>query len=223
MSTKEPHPTARAVSTTRDDSSIRLLVTCADKPGIVATISNFLYNHGANIIDLDQHSTDPEGGVFFMRLEFQLPHDDLPRTVLERSFEKAVSNRYEMTWRISYASDYKRTAILVSKYDHALLDVLWRWSRDELATDVGMVVSNHPDLRQAVEQFDVPFHHVPVEKGAKDEAEDAILELFDDDIDLVILARYMQILSGGFRRSVPESNHQYSSLLPACVRGCGAV
>jgi formyltetrahydrofolate deformylase len=218
MSTKDPRPKDKTVATTHDESVIRLLVMCADRPGIVSTISSFLYNHGANIIDLDQHSTDPEGGMFFMRLEFALPHRDLPRSVLERSFQEAVAKRYDMQWRISYANDYKRTAILVSKYDHAMLDVLWRWSRDELPTDVAMVVSNHPDLQQAVEQFEVPYHHVPVEKGAKDEAEEQILELFDDDIDLVILARYMQILSGDFVDRFPNSIiNIHHSFLPAFV------
>src|SRR5690554_5874456 len=114
-----------------EDTTARLLIRCADRPGIVASVSNFLYNHGANITALDQHSTDPEGGTFFLRLEFQTPHLDLPRPVLERSFASAVAGRYDMDWRISYAAERKKMALMVSKYDHALLELLWRAARGE--------------------------------------------------------------------------------------------
>ena len=111
------------------NTTARLLITCPDKPGIVSAVSSFLYNHGANITDLDQHSTEAEGGTYFMRLEFQTPHLDLSRQVLGKAFEEAVASRYNMDWRISYATDVKKVAILVSKFDHALLELLWRSSR----------------------------------------------------------------------------------------------
>ncbi len=196
----------------------RLLVRCPDQPGIVATISNFLFNHGANITALDQHSTDPQGGTFFLRLEFQLPHEELPRTVLQRSFQRAVADRYEMQWHLSYAADLHRTAILVSRYDHALMELLWRWSRGELVTEIPMVISNHPDLREAVEAFGIPYHHVPVDPTKKPEAEEAILELLGDDIDTVVLARYMQILSPEFVARFPNRIiNIHHSFLPAFV------
>ncbi len=200
------------------ETTARLLVTCPDKPGIVATVSNFLYNHGANITALDQHSTDPTGGVFFMRLEFQLPHADLPPEVFERSFERAVANRYEMQWQISYPANAKKTAILVSKYDHALMELLWRWSRAELPTDVSMVISNHRDMQQAVERFDIPYHHVPVEKGRKEEAEQRMLKLLDGQADLIVLARYMQILTKDFVDQYTDKIiNIHHSFLPAFV------
>ncbi len=201
----------------------RLLVRCADQPGIVATISNFLYNHGANITALDQHSTDPhsrkpEAETFFMRLEFQLPHSDLPAEVLSRSFQRAVADRYDMQWKISYVADLKKTAIFVSRYDHALLELLWRWSRNELPTQLSMVVSNHPDLEEAVTGFGIPFHHIPVEKGKKEEAEAQMLELLEDQADLIVLARYMQILTSDFvdryKNRIINIHH---SFLPAFV------
>ncbi len=209
-------------STDTTDSSpqrtARLLVRCSDKPGIVATISNFLYNHGANITALDQHSTDPTGGTFFMRLEFQLPHAELPPSVFDRSFKRAVADRYDMDWRISYPADLKKVALLVSKYDHALLELLWRWSRDELPAEVTCVISNHPDLRESVERFDVPYHHVPVEKGRKAEAEAKMLEILKEQADLIVLARYMQILTGDFvERYTNRIINIHHSFLPAFV------
>ncbi len=196
----------------------RLLVTCADRPGIVNAISNFLYSHGANITTLDQHSTDPTGGTYFSRIEFQLPHSDLPAPVLERSFQRAVGDDYEMQWKFSYASKTKKTAIFVSKYDHALLELLWRWSRGELPTEITMVVSNHPDLEEAADRFGLPFHHVPVDAENKQEAEAEMLQLLEGKADLIVLARYMQILTGDF---VDRYQHQiiniHHSFLPAFV------
>jgi formyltetrahydrofolate deformylase len=200
------------------DPVARLLITCADRPGIVSAVSAFLYNHGANITVLDQHSTDPVGGTFFMRLEFQTPHLDLSKPVLEQTFAEAVGRRFEMDWRISYAAQLKRMAILVSRYDHALLELLWRAARRELPCDVTQVISNHPDLRQACESFGVSFHHVPVTPETKTEAEARILELLGEGTDLVVLARYMQILSDAFVGHFPNRIiNIHHSFLPAFV------
>jgi formyltetrahydrofolate deformylase len=198
------------------DTTARLLIRCPDKPGIVAAASGFLYNHGANITSLDQHSTDPEGGTFFMRLEFQTPHLDLTRPVLERTFRERVAERYEMDWRISYAADLKRMALMVSRYDHALLEVLWRWSRRELPAHVVGVISNHPDVREAVEAFGVPFHHIPVDAGNKEVAEGEALKVLEGNVDFVVLARYMQILSADFVSRFPDAIiNIHHSFLPA--------
>ena len=201
-----------------EDTTARLLTRCPDQPGIVAAVTGFLYNHGANVTALDQHSTDPEGGTLFMRLEFQTPHLDLPRPVLERSFASAVADRYAMDWRITYADTLQRLALFVSKYDHALLELLWRWSRGELPAEVTMVISNHPDLQEAVEAFGVPYHHIPVSKDTKPEAEAKALELLDDQADLIVLARYMQILTDGFVGHFPNRIiNIHHSFLPAFV------
>lgn len=200
------------------DTTARLLIRCPDRPGIVASVSSFLFNHGANITALDQHSTDPEGGTFFMRLEFQTPHLDVSRPLLERTFDEAVARRYQMDWRLSYAAERKRMALLVSKYDHALLELLWRWARGDLHADVTMVVSNHPDLRTAVEAFGVPYHHVPVTKETKAEAEARLLDLLDGQADLIVLARYMQILTEDFVGHYPHRIiNIHHSFLPAFV------
>lgn len=200
------------------DRLARLLITCPDRPGIVAAVSAFLFNHGANITDLQQHSTDPEGGTFFMRLEFQTPHLDVSRSVLERAFAEAVAERFGMEWRFAYAAQPKKMALLVSRYEHALLEVLWRWSRGELPAEVSMIISNHPDLEAAVRTFGLPYHHVPVSKTNKAEAEARILELLEGQADLVVLARYMQILSAGFVARFPQRIiNIHHSFLPAFV------
>ena len=200
------------------DTTARLLIRCPDRPGIVAAVSSFFYNHGANITALDQYSTDPEGGTFFMRLEFQTPHLDISRPLLERTFGEAVGQRYNMDWRLSFAAERKKTAILVSKYDHALFELLWRWQRGDLPADVTMVVSNHPDLREAVEAFGVPYHHIPVTKETKSDAESQLLEVLDGQADFIVLARYMQILTEGFVACFPNRIiNIHHSCLPAFI------
>ena len=198
-------------------STARLLITCPDKAGIVSAVSNFLYNHGANITALDQYSTAPEGGTYFMRLEFQTPHLDLSKQVLAQTFEEAVAKRYNMTWQLSYADDVKKMAVLVSKYDHALLELLWRWSRGGLPCQITAVISNHADLQESVERFNVPFHVVQVTKDNKQEAEAQIQALLKNN-DLVVLARYMQILSADFVSQWPHKIiNIHHSFLPAFV------
>ena len=193
----------------------RLRITCPDQPGIVAAVTNFLYSHNVNITALDQHSTHAEGGVFFMRLEFQTPYLDLTRDALEEAFRKVVAERFDMDWRISYGSDVKQMAILVSGHEHCLMELLWRWSRGELPCDVAMVVSNHPVCKELVDPFGVPFHHVEVNKDNKPEAEAKILEL-TRNMDVVVLARYMQILSGEFVSHFSENLiNIHHSFLPA--------
>lgn len=195
----------------------RLLITCPDRPGIVAAVSGFLYAHGANITDLQQYSTDPEGGTFFMRLAFTTPHLDLSRPALERAFQDVVASRFSMEWRLSYASERKRVAILVSKPAHALLELLWRYRVGELSMDLRMVISNHPHHQEEVERFGIPYHHVPVEKDRKEEAEERILALLQEEgVELLVLARYMQILSPRFVAQYPMGIiNIHHSFLPA--------
>lgn len=203
--------------TSQTNTTARLLITCPDKPGIVSAVTTFLYNHGANITALDQHATEAEGGTYFMRLEFQTPHLDLPREVLARTFDEAVARRYGMDWTISYAADLKKVAVLVSKVDHALLELLWRWQRGALPCDIRCVVSNHPDLQERVERFGVPFHVVPVGKDTKAAAEAQVQELIAG-CDLVVLARYMQVLSADFVARWPHRIiNIHHSFLPAFV------
>ena len=167
----------------------RLLVSCPDRHGIVAAVAGLLSELGANIVASDQHSTDPEGGRFFLRMEFHLPGLDGAREELERRFDEEIDAQFAMTWRLSYPSVPKRLALLVSRRDHCLLDLLWRWRRGDLPCEIACVISNHPDCAEAVAGFGVPFHHVPVEPGSKPAAETQILGLREGRVDLVALAR----------------------------------
>jgi formyltetrahydrofolate deformylase len=191
----------------------RLLITCPDRHGIVAAVAGFLAGSGANIISSDQHSTDPEGGEFFMRMTFNLRDGDLGS--LGRAFEQEVAERLDMRWRLTDAGRPKRMAVLVSREDHCLVDLLWRHRRGDLDATIDLVASNHPDSRHDVEGFGIPYHHVAVAKGKKVEAEAKLLELLRD-VDVVVLARYMQILSGDFLAAlgVPVINIHHS-FLPA--------
>jgi formyltetrahydrofolate deformylase len=192
----------------------RLIASCPDQPGIVSAVSRFLHDAGANIVQSDQYSTDPFGGTFFLRMEFAW-HDSVVEGLAERF--GVVAERFGMTWRFGDPARPKRVAILVSKQDHCLHDLLYRWQRGELEADVVLVASNHPDHREAVEALGLPFHHVPVDsQNPKPEAERKLLDVLDGKADLVVLARYMQILSGDFLRlvGVPVINIHHS-FLPA--------
>jgi len=191
----------------------RLLISCADRHGIVAAVSGFLAGRGANIVSSAQHSTDPEGGAFFMRMAFTI--DALDEGFVA-AFAEEVAEHFAMDWRVDDAARPKRVAVLVSREDHCLLDLLWRWRRGELHCEIPLVISNHPNHADDVASFGVTYEHVPVAKGEKPAAEARMLELLAGRFDLVVLARYMQILSGDFLGGVgcPVINIHHS-FLPA--------
>jgi formyltetrahydrofolate deformylase len=194
----------------------RLLVSCVDRPGIIAAISRFLAERGANIVHSDQHTTDPEGGSFFMRTEFHLDGLEDRADEIERAFAEEVAEPFGMDWQMRYASRRKRIGILVSRYDHCLAELLWRWRRGELYADIPLVVSNHAEMEREAARFDVRFEHIPVTRDTKPAAERALLELLGGSFDLIVLARYMQILSPTFlaaaRTPIINIHH---SFLPA--------
>jgi formyltetrahydrofolate deformylase len=196
----------------------RLIIHGQDRPGIVAAVSAALTGEGANIVSLDQYSTDPVGGRFFQRTVFRMPDLAVVRPELEAMLQKRIGADLGLRWRLVEASRPKRAAIFASKTDHCLLDLLWRQRRGELNLSVTMVVSNHPDLAEKVRQFDVPYFYVPVENGDKKAAEREHLRLLKGNVDLVILARYMQIISSDFIREagVPIINIHHS-FLPAFI------
>jgi formyltetrahydrofolate deformylase len=194
----------------------RLLVSCPDRPGIIAAVSAFLHEHGANIIESDQYSTDPEGGAFFLRTVFHRAGLSALRLDVERRFAAEVGMPFGMDWSFADAGVDKRAALMVSRDDHCLLDLLWRARRQELDLDIGLVISNHADLAEAVRAFGVPFVHIPVSADTKADAERRQLELLAGNFDVIVLARYMQILSGAFLDAVgvPVINIHHS-FLPA--------
>ena len=195
----------------------RLLISCADRPGVVAAVTRLLFEHGANVVDSDQH-TEPDDLRFFMRLEFDLPGLSERLAGLEQAFAP-VAEHLGMQWRLIPAARIKRMALFVSKQDHCLQELLWLWKKGELIADIPLVVSNHPDAHEVVAPFGIPLHHVPVTADTKARAEAATLELLRaHQVDLVVLARYMQILSGefisGFGGPIINIHH---SFLPAFV------
>jgi formyltetrahydrofolate deformylase len=216
MSSPVPATQPATTATRRDVDTGRLLISCADQAGIVAAVASFLHERGANIAQSDQYSTDPEAGRFFLRMVFHLGGLSGRMAQLEREFAGEVADRFDMRFHLQDASVPRRVAIMVSRYDHCLLDLLWRWRRDELPVEVGVVISNHPDLADEVEGFGVPYEHVPVTRETKAEAEARELELLRGQYDLVILARYMQVLTPGFldQLGAPVINIHHS-FLPA--------
>lgn len=204
----------------RARADARLLVDCPDRPGIVAAVSGFLADQGANVLDSSQHSTDPDGGTFFMRMAFRIDGAPEERYGFEAAFEREVAERFSMRWRVTWPeSRPRRVAVLVSKADHALLELLWRWRNDELDADVRLVISNHDVLRSTVEGFGVPFHHLPIGDDGKVAQERRVHErLAAEGVELVVLARYMQILTADFVARWPRRIiNIHHSFLPAFV------
>ena len=214
---RRPAPLRAKRRTDDKDAEItRLLITCPDRPGIVAAVSNILAAHGANITESQQYSTDPFGGTFFLRLEFHTGGMVGRSSDLVEQFAQLAA-RTSMRWTMTEASDLKRVAIMVSKADHALQEILSRAHWGELKADIRMVISNHPDAAEVAAWWGIPYHHVPVTRENPG-VEDAQLELLAEGIDLVILARYMRILSprflSEFARPIINIHH---SFLPAFV------
>ncbi len=196
----------------------RLLLRCADRPGLVAAVSTYLAQAGANIVSLDQHSTEQTGGTFMQRTIFHMPGLAAAQEALERDFAEQVAARFDMDFRLTAAGKPKRVAIMASKEDHCLLDLLWRNRRGELDMSVAMVIANHDDLADQVRAFGIPFFHIPARKDIRDEAERRQLELMRGNVDLVVLARYMQVLTPRFLEEVdcPLINIHHS-FLPAFI------
>jgi formyltetrahydrofolate deformylase len=198
----------------------RLLISCEDRPGIVAAVSRFLADEGANIIHSDQHSTDPVGGLFFMRIEFQLMGIEDRIEEMKKRFQ-VTAEPFQITWRMSCASDKKKIAIFVSKEDHCLQDLLQRFRLGELAADIEMVVSNHDVMREIVEPLGIPYHHIPATKDTREEAAKQHLQLLEEaNVDTIVLARYMQIIPQvmieRYENHIINIHH---SFLPAFVGG----
>jgi formyltetrahydrofolate deformylase len=199
------------------DALATLLVTCPDRRGIVAALAQLLYGHGANILDADQH-TDPEAGQFFQRICFDVSEIHTDRTSLVRAIEE-VAARFAMRWRLAWGGPPKRIAIMVSRYDHCLYDLLLRQRAGELACEIPLILSNHPDLKPVAEQFGIPFEVFPISADTKLSQEQREIERIEaHGVDLVVLARYMQVLSPAFVASYPvRIINIHHSFLPAFV------
>ncbi|NNC76196.1 MAG: formyltetrahydrofolate deformylase [Acidimicrobiia bacterium] len=192
-----------------------LLLSCADQKGLVAEVSRFIYEHEGNIIHADQH-TDLEESVFVQRIEWELDGFGIDRAAISAKFAP-IAERFDMDWRLRFSDERTRIALLVSKQAHCMYDLLARWRMGELEADIPLVISNHADLAGVANDFGVPFHHLPITPETKPEQEAAIRELVDEhDIDVIVLARYMQILSPEFVAAHPNRIiNIHHSFLPA--------
>lgn len=201
-----------------NEDKARLLVSCPDQPGIIARISAFLYEHRANIVESNQFTTDHEEGVFFLRIVFAAQDMKSKEESLRKNFE-ALAEEFQMTWRMTFLHELKRTAIFVSKELHCLRELLYEWESGDLVTEIPLVISNHETARDIVESFGIPFHYIPANKDIREEVEAEQLKLLEQyDIDLIILARYMQILTPNFVEQHPSKIiNIHHSFLPAFI------
>jgi formyltetrahydrofolate deformylase len=198
-------------------NSAILLITCPDRRGLVATLSDFVFRHNGNILHADEHADD-ETGLFLMRVEFDPSEFDIQLSEFSKHFSP-IAEKHQMSWRLAQSGLRPKMAIFVSKYDHCLVDLLYRHKSGELACDVPIVISNHPDNKPIADFYQVPFSVVPVPKENKPEAERKILSLLNQhQPDFIVLARYMQILPPEFLTEYPRRIiNIHHSFLPAFV------
>ncbi len=194
-----------------------LLITCPDAKGIVATVANFLHQHDANILHADQHQ-DAENNLFLMRVEWDLDQFGLDETAFGQDFE-TIAAQFSMQWQLKLSTNKPRLALMVSQYDHCLADLLHRHQQGELACEIPLIISNHLDAKVLADFYGIDFHHVSVTKDTKIGAENEQFALFDSyNIDLIVLARYMQILSSNFVAQYPKMIiNIHHSFLPAFI------
>ena len=198
-------------------NSAILLISCPDQKGIVATLSDFVFRHNGNILHADEHA-DEGSNLFLMRVEFDPTDFDINLADFAKHFSP-IAEKFDMQWRLARSNVRQKMAILVSKYDHCLVDLLYRHQSGELACDIPLVISNHPDNGPIADFYRIPFFVVPVTKENKSEAEQKILGLLKQhDPDFIVLARYMQILSNDFVNEYPHRIiNIHHSFLPAFV------
>jgi formyltetrahydrofolate deformylase len=193
-----------------------LLLSCPDRPGVVATVADFVWRHGGNIVDAEQH-TDRTDGMFFQRVEFDLDGFAVPRQDIGAAFAQ-VASEFSMDVSLGFSDERPRVAVLASKAPHCLVDLLSRWHSGELRADIALVASNHPDHAELSEFFGVPYHHLPV--GDDPAEQDRAMRdlLVESGIELVVLARYMRVLSPAFVQTWPHRIiNIHHSFLPAFI------
>jgi formyltetrahydrofolate deformylase len=197
--------------------AITLLISCPDKPGIVAAISRFIFEHHGNIVESNQHSTNRQDCTFFMRVSFAEESFALAPSALIATFTP-IADAFHMQWSVHYSYQRKRAGIFVSKLDHCLIDLLWRWNSGELVMDIPLIVSNHPDLEPLAHMSNIPYYYFPIRRESRIADQQRILEFISHKADFLILARYMQILEPFFVRTYPHKIiNIHHSFLPAFV------
>ena len=179
-------------------STATMLIHCPDEKGIILSVTNYISRNNGNIVDLDQH-VDSEQKIFFMRVEWTLSDFNIPRENIDAHFGSEVAQKYQMQYTIHFRDEKIRMALMVSKMDHCFNDILSRYKSGEWNVEIPLIISNHPDMEETANRFGIPYHYIPVSKQTKVEQEKKQLQLLSDhNIDFVVLARYMQILSENF-------------------------
>ena len=179
-------------------STATMLIHCPDEKGIILSVTNYISRNNGNIVDLDQH-VDSEQKIFFMRVEWTLDDFNIPRDNIGAHFGSAVAQKYQMQYTVHFRDEKIRMALMVSKMDHCFNDILSRYKSGEWNLEIPLIISNHPDMEGTANRFGIPYHYIPISKQNKLEQEKKQLQLLSDhNIDLVVLARYMQILSENF-------------------------
>ncbi|MGN7115660.1 formyltetrahydrofolate deformylase [Lysinibacillus odysseyi] len=187
-----------AKSETQLQNCARILVKCPDRPGIVAVLSSFLHKHDANIIESSQYSSDPENGTFFIRIEYHCEQLVRKRDEMEREFA-SIAAEHQMEYSFHYRAIRQRAAIYVSKETHCLMELLWEWQNGDLEMDIAVVISNAEAARPIVESLGIPFYYIPANKDIREQVEQQQIRLMEEyKVDILILARYMQILTPNF-------------------------
>lgn len=205
------------MSTTKKNTAI-LLIHCPDQKGIVAAISDFLLKNNGNVVDIEQHV---EKGInhFFMRVEWELDGFVIPREKIEEYFATLIGNKYQMKWQLYFSDKKPRMALFVSKMTHCLYDILQKYMSGEWEVEIPLIIGNHEKLKSIANRFDIPFHHFPITKTTKAEQEAKEIALLrQQEVDFVVLARYMQILSDDFVNAFPNRViNIHHSFLPAFI------
>jgi formyltetrahydrofolate deformylase len=200
-----------------DKPAMTLLIACPDQPGIVAALSHFIFAHHGNILESNQYSTNQQDHAFFMRICFGEEGFTLNGSELALAFAP-IADRFQMQWSVHSTRQRKRAAIFVSKIDHCLIDLLWRWKSGELAMDIPFIISNHSHMQPLARMYDIPYYHFPVHLETRHADQQRILALLQGKTDFLILARYMQILEPFFVTAYPSSIiNIHHSFLPAFV------
>jgi len=197
--------------------TITLLISCPDRAGIVAAVSQFIFEHNGNILESDQHSTNEQECTFFMRVSIDEESFALQPTALEQAFS-SIADRFHMRWSVNYTRQRKRAAIFVSKLDHCLTDLLWRWKSGELAMEIPFIISNHANLEPLAHMYDIPYYHFPIGRTTRESDQRRMLDFLAEGVDFLILARYMQILEPFLVAAYPQRIiNIHHSFLPAFI------
>lgn len=203
-------------TTKKEQNRAILLLHCPDRQGIVANVTDFLNKNNGNIVSLDQH-VDHQQQIFYMRVEWQLNNFSIPKEKIADYFKTLIADNYQMSWKLYFSDEKPRMALFVSKMSHCLFDILARYTAGEWEVEIPVIISNHPDMKPVAERFGIDYHCIPITAKTKKEQEQKEVELLQQyEVDFMVLARYMQVLSDDFVKQFPNRIiNIHHSFLPA--------